>query len=59
MSETAQQNLKHTLATMAVDGSTPSDEAISLCCQMGEGKISVDEAVGLMRQKHGLTTDTP
>lgn len=59
MPRTAQQKIKYTLSTQAIERITPSKDALRLCEQLSEGKLSANAAVDTIKQKYGLTRGNP
>lgn len=55
MIRTAQQNMKYTLSTQAIERITPSKDALRLCEKLSDGKLSANAAVDTIKQKYGLT----
>lgn len=55
MIRTAQQNMKYTLSTQAIERVTPSKDAVRLCEKLSDGKISANAAVETIKRKYGLT----
>ncbi len=55
MTRTAQQSIKYTLSTQAIERVTPSKDALRLCEKVSEGKLSADVAVNTIKQMYGLT----
>lgn len=49
------QNIKHTLSTQAIEGLSPSGQAIRLCKKLSDGTLTADAAVEAIKAKHGLT----
>lgn len=54
MSHEAQQNMKYTLSTQAIERIVPSEEAIILCQKISDGKLNANAAVDKIKQKYGL-----
>lgn len=54
MTQRAESNLKYTLATHAAEKMTPSSNAIRLCEQIADGKISADRAVEQIMRDYGI-----
>lgn len=48
--------MKYTLSTQAVEGIAPSQEAISLCQQISDGKISANQAIEIIKEKYGVVS---
>ncbi len=55
MNRTAQQDMKYTLSTQAIERVTPSKDALRLCEKISDGKLSANAAVDAIKQKHGVT----
>lgn len=55
MASLAEQNLKYTLSTQAIERATPSKEAIKLCEHMSQGKVTANVAVDLIKKKYGIS----
>lgn len=53
MTREASKQIEYCLATLAIEKLHPSDEAISLCKQMTEGKISTEAAVAKLLKNYG------
>lgn len=54
MTQKSKRQVEYTLATLAIEGLTPSKEAVRYCEQISDGKISADKAVDGILCKHGL-----
>lgn len=54
LTEEQAARVKYTLSTGAIEGATPSKDAIRLCEEMAQGKITVDEAIAAIEKKYGL-----
>ena len=54
MDNLAQENIKYTLSTQAVERVIPSAETIRLCEKLSSGLISADSAVDIIKKKYGL-----
>lgn len=52
MREQTNRHLKYTLGTLAVERLTPSRHAVRLCTELSDGKISVDQALRLVKEKY-------
>ena len=52
MTKTAEENLNYTLATFAIEGLVPSEEAQRLCADCTDGKITADEAVSQLIEQY-------
>ncbi len=50
----AEQNLKYTISTGAIEKAIPSKNAIKLCESMSQGNITANAAVDLLKKKYGL-----
>lgn len=59
MTEEAKCNLEYTLATHATEHMTPSNEAIRLCKECSEGRLTPDAAVKLIEQKYCVKDECP
>lgn len=57
MTERTKRNIDYTLGTFAVEGLRPSKDAIRLCERMGDGKITLQEAIREIERKHGVAGD--
>ena len=57
MTQRAKKHLEYTLSTHAIEKLTPSDEAIRLCVQVSDGKISADAAVASILQQYGYSRE--
>lgn len=55
MIRSAQQNMKYTLSTQAIERITPSKDALRLCEKLSDGKLSANAAVDAIKQKYGVT----
>jgi hypothetical protein len=55
MIRAAQQNMKYTLSTQAIERVTPSKDALRLCEKLSDGKLSANAAVDAIKQKYGVT----
>lgn len=54
MLQKSKHQLDYTIATHAVEHLEPSKDAVSLCKQISEGKISTDAAVEKLLWMYGL-----
>lgn len=55
MAPVRHDSVKYTLASLAIENLNPSDEAIELCNEMADGKISADDAIAAILKKHGIS----
>lgn len=58
MTKHTKKNIDYTLSTFSVEGLKPSREAIKLCEQMGDKKVSLDEAIHAIKVRHGVAGKT-
>lgn len=54
MTQKSRKQLEYTTATHAVEHLTPSRDAMRLCEQISDGKISADTAVETLLRLYGL-----
>ena len=54
MTKKAENQIKYTLSTMAIEQIAPSSEALSLCEAMADSRITADEAVNSVLERYGL-----
>ena len=54
MTKKSEKQIEYTLATHAIEKLTPSYEALRLCEQMADGKVSADLAVSIILQQYGI-----
>ena len=52
MTKKIQKNIDYTLATFAVENLSPSKEAMELCRKNAEGKITLDNAIKLIKERY-------
>ena len=55
MTPVYQKNVKYTLASHVVERLRLSDDAINLMQKMSNGKISADDAMNQLLEKHGVS----
>lgn len=54
MTERTQKNIEYLLGTFAVEGLRPSEDALHICERMGDGEITLQEALREIERKHGV-----
>lgn len=54
MTQTGKKHLEYTVSTHAVERLKPSKDAMRLCEQISDGKISADAAVEALLHLYGL-----
>ncbi len=54
MTQRSQQQINYTLATHAIEKLTPSKNALRLCEQISDGKMSADTAITEILRQYGL-----
>ena len=54
MTQKAKVNVQYMLATHAAERMRPSREAISLCEQIADGRISGDDAIAQIKRLYGV-----
>lgn len=54
MTKAVAKQIEYAVSTLAIEKLRPSDEAIKLCEQMAEGKISTDAAILAILTQHGV-----
>lgn len=57
MTEKTRKNIDYTLATFAVEGLRPSEEAIKLYIKMEEGKLSLADTLAAIERKHEVGSE--
>lgn len=58
MASLAEQNVKYTISTGAIEKAIPSKDAIKLCERMSKGDLTANAAVDLLKKKYGLIDRT-
>jgi len=59
MTPKAEESLKYTLATLAIEKVTPRRRTIRLCEKITEGRISADSAVEQIKRYYGIESRHP
>ncbi len=54
MTQKSKRQLEYVASTYAVERLTPSQDAMRLCEQLSDGKISADAAVDVLLRLYGL-----
>lgn len=54
MTKKSKEHLDYTLATLAIEHLTPSNEVLRLCAQVSEGTMDADTAVMTLLRQYGL-----
>lgn len=54
MTKQAEENIRYTLATHAVEQLSPSKEAILLCEKIANGHMTGDQAVAQIKRMYGI-----
>ena len=54
MTKKAENQIKYTLSTMAIEHIAPSSEALHLCEALAENRITPDEALNSVLERYGL-----
>ena len=57
MTKRTKHNIEYTLSTLAVEGLKPSREAIQLCKEVSDKKISLDDAIYAIKVKYGVADE--
>ena len=55
MTSKTKKQIEYTLDTMAIENLVPSDDAVSLCEQISDGRITVSSAVSALLEKYGVS----
>lgn len=54
MTKKSKEHLSYTVATLAIEHLTPSNEVLRLCAQVSEGTMDADTAVMTFLREYGL-----